>query len=183
MAWQTLAMAVSIRATRAENGPTLQPIEVRAGERFGEVGLATVANHPPLAITTLTGYAEAGRSWVAVNELDQPIGYALADVVDGQAHLEQISVDPDHQGQGVGRALIGHVRSWATGSGYSTLTLTTFTDVPWNGPLYEHFGFEALVAEEIAPGLWRLQLDEADHGLDPARRVAMALDLRQPFGR
>lgn len=176
-------MAASIRASRADDGPTLQTIEILAGERFREIGLAAVADDAPLPISTLTAYADAGRSWVAVDERDVPIGYALVDVVDGQAHLEQISVRPDEQGRGVGRALIGQVRYWAKGSGYSTLTLTTFTDVPWNGPLYEHLGFHALGADGIGPGLKQLQLDEADHGLDPTRRVAMALDLRTPFGR
>ena len=176
-------MAVSIRASRADDGPTLQTIEILAGARFVEVGLTSIADDSPLPIPTLTAYAEAGRSWVAVDDLNRPVGYALVDLVDSQAHLEQISVHPDHQGQGVGQALIGRVRSWAKASGCSTLTLTTFTDVPWNGPLYEHLGFGALGPDEIAPGLRQLQLDEAEHGLDPARRVAMALDLRQPFGR
>ena len=170
-------MAASIRASRADDGPTLQTIEILAGERFREIGLAAVADDAPLPISTLTAYADAGRSWVAVDERDVPIGYALVDVVDGQAHLEQISVRPDEQGRGVGRALIERVRYWAQGSRCSAMTLTTFDVVPWNRPYYERLGFRVLQDAEIGPELQALQMIETAHGLDPAIRVAMRLDL------
>jgi hypothetical protein len=41
----------------------------------------------------------------------------------------------------VGRALIDRVRAWAAETGRSTITLTTFAEVPWNGPLFAHLGF------------------------------------------
>jgi GNAT superfamily N-acetyltransferase len=170
-------MVVNVRPSRPEDGPMLQAVEILAGERFREVGLDAVADHEPSDVSTLAAYADAGRSWVAVDEKDRPIGYAIVDVVDRQAHLEQISVHPERQGEGVARALLERARSWAQGTGYSTMTLTTFTDVPWNRPLYEHLGFRVLGDREIGPELGRILLDEAAHGLDPATRVAMSLDL------
>jgi hypothetical protein len=106
------------------------------------------------------------------------VGFVIVDMVDGAAHIEQVSVVPGHQGQGVGRALIDQVGRWAGENGLTALTLTTFNDVPWNRPLYEHLGFRVLAAEEIAPGLHAVMAAEAAHGLDPATRVAMRKDSR-----
>jgi predicted N-acetyltransferase YhbS len=47
------------------------------------------------------------RCWVAVDDAAGPVGYVLVDPVDGNAHVEQMSVRPDHQDSGIGRALIG----------------------------------------------------------------------------
>jgi len=95
-------------------------------------------------------------------------------MVDGAAHIEQVSVVPADQGRGVGRALIDQVRRWAGENGLPALTLTTFTHVPWNRPLYEHLGFRVLGDEEIGPGLRAVMATEAAHGLDPASRVGHA---------
>jgi ribosomal protein S18 acetylase RimI-like enzyme len=105
------------------------------------------------------------------------VGFVIVDMVDGAAHIEQVSVVPAHEGQGVGRALIDQVRRWADKNGLSALTLTTFNYVPWNRPLYEHLGFRVLAAEEIGPGLRAVMATEASHGLDPASRVAMRKDI------
>ena len=170
-------MTIQIRPGRAEDGPALREIELQAGERFRTVGLDHVADGDPFPIDVLTGYADAGRSWVAADEADRPIGYVLVDVVDDAAHIEQISVRPDHQGRGVGRSLIARVQSWAAENGRRSITLTTFGDVAWNGPLYEHLGFTTMTEPEIGPGLRAVQAIEIAHGLDPARRVCMRLAL------
>jgi GNAT superfamily N-acetyltransferase len=168
---------VPIRAARADDGPDLREIERLAGARFREVGLDAVADAEPAPVETLARYAADGRSWVAVDGSDRAVGYVVVDVVDGAAHIEQISVRPDRQGIGVGRALIDRVRVWASTSGKSAITLTTFARVPWNGPLYEHLGFASLGDAEIGPELQSLRVEETRHGLDPTLRVCMRLDL------
>jgi GNAT superfamily N-acetyltransferase len=150
-----------------------------AGQRFREVGLGSVADDEPPSLATLAGYADDGRAWVAVDDAGTPIGYVLVDVVDGCAHVEQVSVRPDHQGGGVGRRLLDQVRAWAIETGRPALTLTTFSDVPWNRPLYEHLGFRVLSEPEIGPGLQGVRETEAAHGLDPSTRVCMRLDLTE----
>jgi hypothetical protein len=57
------------------------------------------------------------------------------------------------------------------------ITLTTFSHIPWNQPLYEHLGFRVLSHDELGPGLLELWEREAAHGLDPTWRVVMRLDL------
>jgi GNAT superfamily N-acetyltransferase len=110
-----------------------------------------------------------------VRDAGDLVGYVLLDVVDGCAHVEQVSVHPDHQGAGVGRALLDQAAAWAAANDCPALTLTTFSEVPWNRPLYEHLGFRVLADDEIGPELRALVAEEAAHGLDPTRRVCMRL--------
>ena len=168
---------VPIRAARTDDGTALRAIERLAGQRFRDVGLGDVADAEPASLEVLSRYAADGRSWVAVDESDGAVGYVIVDVVDAAAHIEQISVRPDRQGAGVGRTLIDRVRAWASTSGKSAITLTTFAGVPWNTPLYEHLGFTALGENEIGPELRSLREAESRHGLDPTLRVCMRLDL------
>ncbi len=166
-----------IRLARPEEGLTLREIERLAGERFRDVGLLEVAGAEPASVEALAAYAANGRSWVAVDGMDVPIGYVLVDVVDECAHIEQVSVRPDHQGAGVGRTLLERVRNWAAISGFSAITLTTFTDVPWNAPLYRHLGFRVLSEDELGRQLREVRAEETAHGLDPTKRVCMRLEL------
>lgn len=61
--------------------------------------------------------------------------------------------------------------------GVPALTLTTFTDVPWNAPYYLRCGFRVLDDEEIGPGLREIRRRERAHGLDRWPRVCMRRDL------
>lgn len=168
-----MSSSIAVRRASTSDGPFLQRIERAAGERFRSVGLAAIADDDPFPLDVLDGYVAQGRSWVAVDDAGVVMGYVLVDDVDGCAHIEQVSVGPDHQGRGVGRALIDRVERWARAEGREALTLTTFADVPWNRPLYEHLGFRVLGEDEIGPELRAVRDAEAAHGLDVARRVCM----------
>lgn len=164
---------MKIRAGELRDRAALQVIELLAGERFRDVGYAAVADHDPFSREELAAYMDARRCWVAVDATDAPIGYVVVDVVDGNAHVEQVSVLPAAQGQGVGRSLMGRIDEWATVTDCPAVTLTAFTEVEWNAPLYRHLGFERLTESEIGPQLRVLRDVEAAHGLDPAMRVCM----------
>jgi len=165
---------LTIRPATADDGEAIRHIERLAGQRYRQVGLDHVADDEPDPWDALAAYARDGRSWVATDTDDPgPIGYVLVDVVDGCAHVEQVTVRPDHQGSGVGRALLEQVRQWAIATGRPAITLTSFRDVPWNRPLYEHLGFRVLADDEIGPELRAVRAQEATHGLDPATRVCM----------
>jgi GNAT superfamily N-acetyltransferase len=173
-------MSVVIRPPSTVELPALRTIERLAGERFRGVGLPEVADDEPPSRDALSRYADQGRCWVAVDGAAGPIGYVLVDAVDGNAHVEQVSVHPDHQGRGVGRALMERVYEWAGAAGMPAVTLTTFADVPWNAPLYRHLGFRVLRDEELGPELRAIRDRETAHGLDPARRVCMWRDNTRP---
>lgn len=115
--------------------------------------MADIADDEPPSLELLESYRAAGRCWVAAHPHaltdDSPVGYLIADPVDGAAHIEQVSVDPSAARLGIGRALIDHVAAWAERQGLTALTLTTFTDVPWNAPYYTRIGFTSLREDEL----------------------------------
>jgi GNAT superfamily N-acetyltransferase len=170
--------AVVIRRGRADEVEQLRAVEREAGRRFADVGLADVAGHEPMAAEELAGYAADDRCWVALGDSGAVDGYVIVEVVDGCAHVEQLSVLPDQQGKGHGRRLLEEVERWAAEAGLAALTLTTFADVPWNRPLYEHLGFRVLAEAELTPALVAIRRHEAELGLDPAARVVMRREVR-----
>ena len=167
----------TVRAARRKDGPVLQEIEGLAGARFREAGLTTIASHDPASLEELAEYAHSGRSWVAVDESDRAVGYVIVDDVDRNAHVEQMSVVPEHQHRGVGRSLLAHVDAWASSTSRRAITLTTYTEVPWNRALYEHLGFRVLDDNEIGPQLRAIREAEKARGLDVAPRVCMRREL------
>lgn len=165
---------MAVRAPLIDELPLLQAIGVAAGRRFAEVGLDEVAADPPLDLADLEAWRKAGRAWVATDRDGHPVGFVVVDLIDGGAHVEEISVLPELAGKGHGMALMRHVEGWARRKGFPTVTLTTFRDVPWNRPWYERRGYRVLAEDEWTPGLVARREEEAAHGLDPDQRVVMA---------
>ncbi|MGW5065586.1 GNAT family N-acetyltransferase [Streptomyces cyaneofuscatus] len=170
-----------IRSARRSDLRLLQDIERAAGEPFRTLGMDSVADDDPPPLDLLESYRRAGRCWVATDPLsatgDRPLGYVIADPVDGALHIEQISVDPAAARRGIGRTLIDRLAALAPGQGLTALTLTTFSDVPWNAPYYARIGFRVLHDRELTDGLRTIRGEEAQHGLDRWPRVCMRRDL------
>lgn len=166
-----------IRAARLDDLAALIEIERAAGEAFRSLGMDMVADDDPGSVEELRPYADGGRAFVSVDAHDRPVGYVLLDVVDGAAHVEQVSVHPTRARQGVGRALIERAASWAAAHDLRELTLTTYVDVPWNGPYYERLGFRYLALEEETPGLRAIRTHEKMLGLDAWPRASMSRSL------
>ncbi len=59
----------------------------------------------------------------------------------------------------------------------SAVTLTTFRDIPWNAPLYARLGFRELSTDRLSPVLAALVREEAERGLESARRVVMSFEI------
>jgi GNAT superfamily N-acetyltransferase len=168
---------MGVRATRYTDISDLRAIEWAAGQRFSEFGMAHIADDEPASSDVMATYVRAGRSWVATQPDDRPVGYVLVDELDGLAHIEQVSVLPDQQGNGHGRALVERVADWARATGRRGITLTTYGHIPWNRPLYEHLGFRVLDPAELGPELAARRADEAEAGMDPALRVVMRREI------
>jgi len=125
----------------------------------------------------LEAYRAAGRLWVARSG-DEPVGYALADTLDGHGHLAQLSVLRSHGRRGLGRALCGQVEDWARALGHGAVTLTTFTDVAWNAPYYRRLGYRPMSEGELGPELRAVIASETDRGLWRWPRICMIKPLR-----
>ena len=128
-----------IRPVRPDELALLPALEAAADTMF-----------EPLGIGPLPGpgtVEEFAAALVVLVAGDPPVGLCRIDGItslgDGGrvAHLEQLSVHPEHAGRGIGRALLRAGCDWAAAEGYPELTLATYRDIPWNGPFYASEGF------------------------------------------
>lgn len=91
--------------------------------------------------------SDSSHVWVAVRE-DAVAGFVAVhlkpDDKAGEVHL--VAVDPDHQGRGVGRALIDHATVWIGEQGMTTAMVETGGDKGHRPArsLYENAGYTAL---------------------------------------
>ena len=104
------------------------------------------------------------------------VGFVHVIERDGHAHLEQLSVPPEHGRRGYGRALVRAALSEAAARGHERMTLRTYADVPWNGPFYASCGF--IESEPDSVFLLGLPAVEARLGLARhGRRIQMTARL------
>jgi GNAT superfamily N-acetyltransferase len=153
-----------VRPVRPEELALLPALERAADAMFDRLGIG-----PLPGPGTVEEFAAALVVLVAG---DPPVGLCRIDELAGTdhisghpaagAHLEQLSVHPDHGGRGIGRALLRAALEWAGANAFDELTLVTYRDVPWNGPFYASEGFV-----EVGPADDWL----ARHGLPPEEPV------------
>jgi GNAT superfamily N-acetyltransferase len=168
-----------IRPAHSDDLPQLREVERAAGSSFIDLDMRAVAEDDLPSLEVLNGYQREGRAWVATDEDDHVVAYLLVDVVDGAAHVQQVSVHPRHAGHRLGSALLDTAAAWAAQHRLATVTLTTFVEVPWNAPYYARLGFRVLQEHELTDGLRRIRKHEVALGLDRWPRTAMA----RPVGR
>jgi GNAT superfamily N-acetyltransferase len=108
------------------------------------------------------------------------VGFALAEPSGSRLHLAEVDVLPEHGRRGVGTALVRQVERWGEARGFTEVTLTTYRDVPWNGPFYARLGYEVAPPEALDARLAEIRESEAARGLDSMPRVAMRKTLGRP---
>jgi GNAT superfamily N-acetyltransferase len=163
----------AIRPPRRDELETLRSIERDAGRAFAAIGMAEIAADEPPSLGELESHRANGRAWVAVDSRDRPIAYLLSSVVDGCAHIDQVSVASAHARRGLGAALIEHLAAIAREQGRPALTLTAFRDVPWNASYYQRLGFAVVEPADQGPELAAVVRREAVTIPGDAPRVAM----------
>jgi len=166
----------TIRLARIDELAMLQEIERAAGELFARIGLDRVAEDEPLPLDFLLEQQRLGLVWVVADENDRPVGSATTRELGGALHIEEIAVHPAHGRRGLGKRLIETLCDWASGQGYTTVTLSTFRDVTWNAPYYARIGFRVLEEGELSEGLSTL-LGREKQAWFPLARVCMGRDL------
>jgi GNAT superfamily N-acetyltransferase len=164
----------SIRCARPDDLIYLPAIERETAAQFQATSYSAMAN-ADLASARID--PDHDYVWVLADEQDQPIGFAIAHVLDESIHLHEIDLHPNYARQGLGRRLIEAVADWARARGATALTLTTFSDVPWNGPYYARLGFRPLDVARLNPALQAVRRAEESAGFPMAHRICMQLDL------
>ncbi|MDN5767764.1 MAG: GNAT family N-acetyltransferase [Humibacillus sp.] len=147
------AMPMTVRRARVDELEALCALEVEADGAFALVGLAGVLSAPPPHVEAFRAAAESSRLFVATDTRERVVGFVRLALLDGHAHVEQLSVHPAYAGHGIGAELLTVAAGWALGRGGDRLTLTTFRNVPWNGPYYERLGWVVLPAGQLGPDL------------------------------
>ncbi|MDP9430971.1 MAG: GNAT family N-acetyltransferase [Actinomycetota bacterium] len=154
-----------VRVASAADLLEVPAVEAAADELFRARGVLDFPAPAPAA--------PRGEAW-RVLVAGRPVqGFAVLERVDGDVHLEQLSVHPSAMRQGIGRALLEASVSLAWVVGAGRVTLLTYADVPWNAPWYAQHGWQ--VTEDLGPELQALAERETELGLTRhGRRVAMA---------
>jgi len=124
--------------------PVIRPVRPDELALLADIEAAADTLFEPLGIGPLPGPGtreEFARALVVLVAGEPPVGLCRIDGIGDRAHLEQLSVHPDHAGCGIGRALLRAGCDWARAHDFDELTLATYRDVPWNGPFYASEGF------------------------------------------
>lgn len=166
--------------TRADGDDVddLIAVNLAADELFAETGLiddADLGDHVPADI--LRDAIGARHVFVARSARGDVVGFTLTSQRGGTFYLDQISVHPDHGKKGIGRVLVERVITDARDRGFRWATLSTFRDVPWNGPFYRKLGFREIGRHKYAP--WMEELEAAQTAtLDISKRCFMRKRLK-----
>jgi GNAT superfamily N-acetyltransferase len=156
---------IVVRVASAADLLEVPAVEAAADELFRARG---VLDLPPAASAR-----ERARAWRLL-VVGRPVaGFAVLERVDGDVHLEQLSVHPSAMRRGIGAALLAATVPTARGAGARRVTLLTYADVPWNAPWYARHGWRE--TDDLGPELAALAGSEVERGLARhGRRVAMA---------
>jgi len=164
-----------IRPGTLEDCSKLPAIELAAAEMFRPLNLISFESDPDVApLDYLTQQCAENLLWVAAHD-DEPVGFIVVDVREGDFYVAELDVHPDHGRRGLGRALMKAAFATAFEDGYERVTLNTFRDVPWNAPFYARLGFAEIAEADWKPWMHDLAKRMAGEGLDLANRVFMEL--------
>ena len=167
----------SITAAELDDIPALISVDKAASSLFEPTGLLTpeaLADHVPTEV--LESEIPAGNVFVARNQHDWAIGFALIRPRGSGLYLDQVSVHPDHGQKGLGRALVIRTLAEAENRKLPHVSLSTFRDLAWNGPFYARHGFREIKRNDMAE--WMLELERIQaQDLDITKRCFMVRKL------
>ncbi len=168
----------AVRPARTRDLPLIATIE-DAGLPMFEAVLGDLTGDA-LASPAPSGKDRAAQPGFLLVAGDPPVGFAHVVDMESHAHLAQVSVHPDHGRRGIGTALLEAAAERAALKGHGSLTLTTYADLPWNGPFYARHGFVEFAADDPRTAA-QLAISEEEESLGLSRhgrRVWMRRVLR-----
>ena len=174
---------VRIRTCTYEETDLLAAIDLSANPLFAEWGHPEFASEYESLPTDLAREAvDEGR--LLVCDLVTPgadpalIGWVVMfDRPNGETSIGQISVHANHMGNGYGRPLLLAAIDRCRLLGRTAVVLNTQTDVPWNRPWYERFGFVVVPRSQWNHDMQETEREQTEAGLDWTTRVHMRLVL------
>lgn len=163
----------SLRLARPDDADHWPDIERAAAEVFrGDPDLHAIDFHATWQAADLRRLIRKGHC-LAAHIGDRPVGFLASEPFGRELHIWEMSVHPGAQHRGIGKGLARASLIDAGNCGFRAVTLTTFRDLPWNGPFYARLGFEEVIALDAHPRLAGELANEVDDGLPADRRCAM----------
>lgn len=157
--------------------PALNEIELAAATLFPPESLPEFIFADCIPLKVMEAAKNEQLLWVAVQHheglQEHPVGYVMVQIVDGLALVAQMDVHPQHGRKGLGSALLTHAIQHMQEKGFVALYLTTFSNIPWNAPFYENFGFVSMDEMDLPRPIAEILCKERACGL--RNRVGMRL--------
>src|SRR5262245_2355317 len=132
----TILTMYEIRKARPSDAARVRSIALAAYAKYVE----RIGRPPAPMLADYTAEVTTGRALVI--ETDGTIvGYIICKVATEAYHIENVAVDPAHQGEGYGRRLIDRAVLDARVAGLNAVRLYTNAAMTENLSLYRHMGF------------------------------------------
>lgn len=162
-----------VRPARGNEIGELQNIDLASATLFRGTGLIDFGplGEPtqPIPEDRLRKGFGDGLIWVAVDSMEEIVGFALCSDRSEDLYLDQLSVLPRHGRQGLGTRLLRRCLQEAEARAFHRVSLSTFRKVPWNGPFYRKLGFREIPS-------WRLKDWQAE--IRELQKLTMDVRLR-----
>jgi GNAT superfamily N-acetyltransferase len=168
---------VTFRFALTHEADTIRAIEFEAGQRFVSVGMAGIADAPPMARDLVERKIAAREIMVAVDADATCAGFVMFEPQPARIYVQELDVLTSHAGRRIGAALIEQVAQLARVRQLPQLILSTYRDVPWNAPYYRRLGFRDIAQAELDAELIARRGAHIARGLDESKRVFMRRDL------
>jgi ribosomal protein S18 acetylase RimI-like enzyme len=124
-----------------------QPADVEAIESLAERAFALyierIGRRPAPMDDDYAAKVSPDHAFVAT-DAGATVGFLLLSHEPGRLLVETVAVDPDRQGEGIGRALLAHAEELARESGVTELRLYTNAKMTENLEFYPRLGYEEI---------------------------------------
>jgi ribosomal protein S18 acetylase RimI-like enzyme len=127
---------VSLRRATAGDVPRLTEVVRAAYEHY-----VPRLGEPPRPMTDDYDGVVRTHQVIVAERGDEILGLAVLGLDDEGFFIDNVAVDPSHQGLGVGKALLEHAESAALDAGFDSVYLYTHERMVENLALYERIGY------------------------------------------
>ncbi|MEM6461050.1 MAG: GNAT family N-acetyltransferase [Pseudomonadota bacterium] len=114
---------------------------VACAERAYAPYVERIGRKPAPMIADFDALIRAGDVYIAFEPDKSPSGFVVFRKINDHVFLENVAVDPDRKGKGIGRKLIGFVEETARCSGIGSIRLYTNVKMQGNLALYPALGY------------------------------------------
>ena len=170
---QRLPDGYTLDSAKHQDIDAIIAVDLAAGQLFAPTGLLdpdALQDHVPADVLST---AIENDNLIVARAADASIaGFALVSNRSNALYLDQISVHPDHGRKGLGAVLVRCVLDLAKTRKAKRVALSTFRDLPWNGPFYRRLGFREIPKSKLTDWMKEIEAVQAE-AMDVSKRCFM----------